>query len=149
METQDFTTAFLVDQTPAEAFDAINNVRGWWTGEIEGDATKLNDEFTYRYKELHYSKHKLIEVVPNKNVVWLVTDSQLNFIHDKSEWTGSKIIFDITGKDGKTQVRFTHEGLVPNVECFNACSNAWSGLINNNLRNLITSGEVQHVPLEG
>ena len=52
MENQNFTSAFSVGQTPEEAFAAINNVRGWWSGEpgIEGSTDKLGDEFTYRYK---------------------------------------------------------------------------------------------------
>ncbi|HXS35911.1 MAG TPA: SRPBCC domain-containing protein, partial [Flavipsychrobacter sp.] len=104
-------------------------------------------EFSYRYKDIHYSKQKLVEVVPNKKVVWLITDSQLNFTEDKSEWTGTKISFDISEKDNKTQVRFTHNGLVPHFECYNGCSNAWTDYINNSLRNLITTGK--GYPTEG
>jgi hypothetical protein len=142
-----FTTAFLVDNTPKEAFDAINNVRGWWSGEIDGNTQKLDDEFSYRYKDIHYSKQKLVEMVPNKKVVWLITDSQLNFTEDKTEWTGTKISFDISEKDNKTQVQFTHNGLVPHFECYNGCSNAWTDYINNSLRNLITTGK--GYPAEG
>ena len=117
MSKQDYTTSFTVDQTPKQAFDAINNVRGWLSGEIEGPTSKLGDEFTYRYKDIHYSKQKLIEVVPDQKVVWLALDSYLNFAEDKTEWNGTKIIFEIARKDGKTEVRFTHQGLVPQIEC--------------------------------
>jgi len=141
MKTSDFTTTISVDQTPQEAFNAINNVRDWWPGEIEGNTTKLNDEFSYRYKKMHYSNQKLVEVIPGKKVIWLVTESSLNFVENKSEWTGTKIIFEIFEKDNKTQVRFTHQGLVPQFECFDACSNAWTDIIRDGLRALITTGK--------
>jgi len=140
---QDFTTTIRVDQTPMEAFDAINNVRAWWPGEIEGNTTKLNDEFTYRYKKIHYSKQKLAEVLPGRKVAWLVTDSSLSFVENKTEWTGTKIIFDISEKNNKTEIRFTHQGLIPKYECFDSCSNAWSEIIRNGLRRLISKGKGQ------
>jgi len=140
---QDFTTTIRVDQTPMEAFDAINNVRAWWPGEIEGNTTKLNDEFTYRYKKIHYSKQKLVEVIPGRKVAWLVTDSSLSFVENKTEWTGTKIIFDISEKNNKTEIRFTHQGLIPKYECFDSCSNAWSEIIRNGLRRLISKGKGQ------
>ncbi|HEY0770616.1 MAG TPA: SRPBCC domain-containing protein, partial [Sphingobacteriaceae bacterium] len=67
--TSDFTATILVDQTPKEVFDAVTNVRGWWSEEIEGNTASLNDEFTYHYEDVHYSKMKLIEVIPNQKVV--------------------------------------------------------------------------------
>jgi regulatory protein YycH of two-component signal transduction system YycFG len=143
MDHRDFTTSIQVDQTPQEAFDAINNVSAWWPGEIEGNTKELNDEFTYRYKKIHYSKQKLVEVIPGKRVVWLVTDSSLNFVENKSEWTGTKIIFEISEKDNRTQVRFTHLGLVPKYECFDSCSNAWTDIVRNGLRDFITTGKGQ------
>jgi len=145
MKTSDFTATLLVDQTPEEVFNAINNVREWWTGEpgVEGSTDKLGDEFTYHYKDLHYSKQKITELIPGKKVVWLITDSKLNFIKDKSEWTGTKISFEISEKNNKTQIRFTHMGLVPDIECYGDCSNAWSSYINTSLRNIITKDKVQ------
>ncbi len=41
MTLTDFSTTLLVDQTPKEVFQAINNVRGWWSEEIEGSTHKL------------------------------------------------------------------------------------------------------------
>ena len=143
MDNYNYTVSFLVDQTPEEAFDAINNVRGWWTENLKGSSQKLDDEFEVQFGDVHYSKQKLIEVVPNKKVVWLVTDSKLNFIQDKSEWTNTKISFEITREGNKTLVTFTHLGLIPGIECYDACSNAWGDYINVSLRKLITTGKGQ------
>jgi uncharacterized protein YndB with AHSA1/START domain len=143
MNNQDFTATISVNQSPEEVFNAITNVRGWWSGEIEGDTGKLGAEFTYRYKDVHRSKHKVTEFVPGKKVVWHVLDSELSFAKDKSEWNGTDIVFGISEKDGKTELRFTHEGLVPRFECYGSCSNAWGMLINENLRKLITTGKSQ------
>ncbi|MGA7852115.1 MAG: SRPBCC domain-containing protein [Candidatus Acidiferrales bacterium] len=140
---ENLTYVFTVDQTPQEAFAAINNVREWWSGEpgIEGSTAKLGDEFTYRYKDIHYSKQKVTEFTPGKKVVWHVLDSSLNFIENKSEWNGTQIIFDIASKGGKTEVRFSHVGLVPEVECYDGCSNAWGSYINGSLKKLIAKGK--------
>jgi hypothetical protein len=141
MTTSDFTTTLLVDQTPTEAFNAINNVRGWWSEEIEGSTEKLNDEFKYHFEDIHSCKMKLIEVIPDKKVVWLVMDNYFKFTKDKSEWIGTKIIFDISKQDNKTQIRFTHQGLVPEYECYDICFDAWTGYIQNSLRSLISTGK--------
>ena len=141
MKTEDFTTSFLVDQSPEEVFDAINNVRGWWSGEIDGSTDSLGDVFTYRYKDVHRTTQKITEFMPGKKVVWHVTDAELSFVKDKTEWNGTDIVFEIAKKDGKTEVRFTHVGLVPAFECYGGCSGAWGFYINDSLRNLIASGK--------
>lgn len=140
---EDLTVSILVNQSPEQVFEAVNNVRGWWTENLEGDSQKLGDEFSVRFWDVHYSKQKLTEVVPGKKVVWLVTDSKLNFIKDTSEWTGTIIIFDISKQGDKTQLTFTHQGLTPDVECFGACSNAWGDYITKSLFDLVTTGKGQ------
>lgn len=139
----------MVDQTPKEVFHAITNVRGWWSEDIEGGTTHLNDVFIYHYKDVHMSKMKLVEVIPDKKVVWLVLDNYFNFTKDKHEWKGNKIIFEITEKGQETELRFTQAGLVPGYECYDICRDAWSNYIKNSLRNLITTGKGQPNPKEG
>lgn len=142
--TKDFTTTFLVNQSPNQVFKAVTNVRGWWQGlyeeEIIGKTQDLHDEFTFRAGGgAHYSKQRLLELVPDKKVVWLVTDGELSFVEKKDEWKGTKIIFDISTKGNKTKVQFTHEGLNPQVECYESCSSAWQMYLDQKLLPLIKS----------
>lgn len=146
MNDQNYGAIFTVDKTPENVFSAINNVRGWWSEDIEGDTDKLNAEFFYRYKDAHHCKMKITELILGKKVVWHVIDNYFNFTEDKSELKDTEIIFEISKKSGKTEVSFTHLGLVPEYECYNVCSDAWGSFIKGSLRNLITTGEGQPNP---
>lgn len=145
MQNQNFSVSFFVDKAPLDVFNAINDVASWWTGEpgVEGKADKIGDGFIYRYTGFHYSKQKVTELIPGKKIVWSVTDSKLDFTKDKSEWTGSSIIFEIFEEHNKTAVRFTHAGLTEDKECYTDCSNAWSSYINGSLKNFIAERKMQ------
>src|ERR1035438_8460467 len=188
MKTKNFTTTITVSQSPKAVFDAINNVRGWWSGEILGRTDKLGEEFTYRYEDLHRTTQKITEfipgkkvvwhvlksrisfvkdmaewngteivfeitqkiteIIPGKKVVWHVLKSRISFVKDMAEWNGTEIVFEITKKSKKTQLRFTHTGLVRSIECYGDCSGAWSYIIKNSLRSLITKGKGQPIGKE-
>ena len=141
MEASNFSTTILVDNSKEEVFNAINDVRSWWQGEVEGNTVALNDEFSYSVPGIHFSKQKIIEFVPNEKIEWLITASKLSFVKDQTEWTGTKIVFEISEVNNKTQVRFSHLGLVPEFECYGDCSNAWGKLIEESLFSLITTGK--------
>jgi uncharacterized protein YndB with AHSA1/START domain len=141
MNNSNLTNVFSVNQSPEEVFDAINDVRAWWSGEIDGRTDARGAEFTYRYKDVHRTTQKITEFVPGKRIVWHVTDSYIGFVQDKSEWDGTDIVFDIARKGDKTEVRFTHVGLVPKIECYGGCSGAWGFYINESLRKLIEAGK--------
>ena len=140
MKANNFQTSITVSATPHEAFGCINNVTKWWTENLEGKSQKQGDEFSVQFADVHYSKQKLIEVIPDRKIVWLITESQLNFIKNKEEWTGTRIEFEITSEGNQTRVQFTQIGLVPEIECYDACSNAW-GQYMYSLYNLITKGK--------
>ena len=143
MKNKNYTTTFSVNETPKEVFAAINNVRGWWSEEIEGRTDKLGAEFNYHYEDVHRCKLKITEFEPGKKIVWHVLDNYFDFTKDKSEWKNTDIVFEIAKKGNKTEVHFTHVGLVPAYECYSVCSDAWGSYIKSSLRNLITKGKGQ------
>jgi hypothetical protein len=135
-----YSTSYTVEQSPDEVYAAVLDVRSWWTGEVEGSTDDVGAEFTYRHPPQHYSRQRVTELEPGRRVVWQVIDSNLSFVSVPDEWTGSEIVFDIAAVDGGTELRFTHVGLVPDVECYGACSTGWRHYVSGSLHSLITTG---------
>jgi hypothetical protein len=140
MRGTSYTTSFSVDRTPDQVFDAINDVRGWWMTRVEGDNRAVGDEFSYRVPGIHFCRMRVTELAAGEKVVWRVVDNHMGFIEDQSEWKGTEIRFELAATDGGTEVRFTHEGLVPSYECCDVCRNAWSFYVGDSLRRLAATG---------
>jgi len=146
MKHQDFTTTVLVEATPQQVFGAVNNVRGWWSENISGDTSRPGSEFLYQYQDVHRAKMKIAESIPDQKVVWHVLDNYFQFTKDKNEWTGTYVIFEISVKGNQTQLTFTHQGLVPEYECFTVCRDAWTHYIQGSLKELILTGKGKPTP---
>jgi hypothetical protein len=147
MKTQDFTTVLRVYQTPEEVFNAINNVRGWWSEPIEGKTDELNSEFSHRDRTLCV-KMKITQLSPQK-IVWDIVESHNNeFLENINEWDGTRIVFEVNGKAEKTEIRFTHEGLIPQFECYKVCSKAWDFFISTSLKDLLETGKGEPIAIE-
>ena len=149
MDNRNYTATITVKKNPSEVFKAIQNFRGWWSEDIEGNTDKLNEVFFYHYKDVHLCKVKLIEADPDKKLVYQVLDNQFSFTKDKTEWINTKLIFDITSDGKTTTVKFTHDGLVPDYECYEICKDSWSNYIKKSLYDYITTGKGQPNPKEG
>lgn len=139
MNDQNFTVGFTTDKTPQQVYDAILNVRGWWSHDIDGDTDKLGD-FHYRFKDIHRCHLRITELVPGKKVVWHVVKNYFSFTKDQQEWTGDDIIFEIKQNNGKTELKLTQVGLNPKQECYGACSDGWTTYITDSLKSLVETG---------
>lgn len=136
MENKNFQYGFTTSKKSSEVFAYLINPKNWWVGlfgeTIEGKSENVNDEFSFRAGNgVHYSNQRLIELVANQKIVWLVTESNLSFLKNTNEWAGTKICFDIEQVGDKTKATFTHIGLVPPIECYGGCSSAWTQYLQN------------------
>lgn len=136
MDNKNFQFSFITPKNKSEVFAYLINPENWWAGlfdeTIVGKSIAVNDEFSFRAGDgVHYSNQKLIVLEADKKIVWEITESNLSFLKNTSEWTGTKISFDIEQEGDQTKVTFTHQGLVPEFECYGSCSNAWTRYLQN------------------
>jgi len=138
-QTAKYRVTIEVTKSASEVFNHLtNDVSKFWPEEFEGESSGFNDEFVFRSGGSHYSKNKVIELVPDKKVVWLVTDSIRKT--DNFEWTGTKMIFDLTSKGSNTHLKFTYDGIVPEDE-FDRLVQVCDMVIKERLFNLLTNGD--------
>ncbi len=139
---QSYTATIEVPKAPHHVFECICDTSKWWGGkDLQGSTSRLNDEFTITHGDVHYSKQRVIEVVPDRRIVWLITESRLAWLEgDKHEWTNTRLIFEIAPRGDKSVLRFTHDGLVPEKECYGRCTQEGWRVIVEWLFRFITEG---------
>lgn len=141
MENKNFHRTITVNASAAEAMKKISQVNLWWAKNFKGSAAQLNDKFTVSFGET-FVDFLVSELVPNKKVVWTVTDCNLHWIKAKKEWKNTQVVFEISPENNnETRIDFTHIGLVPGVECYNDCEVGWNGHITISLANFINEGK--------
>jgi predicted lipoprotein with Yx(FWY)xxD motif len=136
----DFTASFTTDRSRDEVFAAIRDVRGWWSESVRGASAERGDSFRFEVPGVHTCTMTLTEVAPGERMVWHVTDSWVVFAADTAEWEDTDVVFTLADRDGRTVVTFTHVGLSPAVECYDLCTDAWTGFVTGSLKQLIETG---------
>lgn len=142
----DFTATIDVPQTPEKVFAAALDQRAWWSAAIEGPTDHVGTEFRHEVPDMHWCTFRIAALDRPRHLSWLALDSWLTFTDPKGEWNGTTVRFDIAQRDGLTEPTFTHEGLTPEFDCYDLCSNAWTGYVTGSLRYLITTGVGQPNP---
>ncbi len=140
MDNKDYRRSFTANVTAKKAFDNIVNVAGWWTSSFKGSAKNVNDVFGVTFGETKVD-FKVIEAVPYKRLVWLVTDCYLDWLKNKTEWTGTKLVWDILEEKNSVRIDMTHLGLVPGIECYKDCEAGWNQYLGESLPKLISGDE--------
>ena len=141
MEQNHFNSSITAKIGAADAIKKIGHVPEWWGITYSGDSRKQNDKFVIKMGGESFFDVTVAELIPGKKVVWLVTDCYMPWYDDKKEWANTKLIFDLSENNGETTVRFTHEGLTPDIACYNDCRKGWTHWIQTSLFSYLTTGE--------
>jgi len=80
-----YQTKIQIDHSPVEAFFKLTQVSIWWTKDFEGSSAQPGDEFIICHPGAHYAKHKVVEFIPGQKLVWLVTESKLDWLEKQDE----------------------------------------------------------------
>jgi hypothetical protein len=137
----DFSISTVIAGSSAEVFAAVLDAKGWWNEAIDGPTARVGDEFGFEVEGLHRTRIRVTDVSPDRRIEWLVVDNHFGFVTDQSEWVGDRMVFDLVPVDDGTEVTFTQFGLVPELECYDVCSNAWSFFVRDSLRQLAERGQ--------
>ncbi len=140
MKPQNYSSSISVNLSPQETLERISRVSDWWTASVTGSSRVPGDKFGVRWGET-FVDFEVAEMIPDERVVWLVTDCNLAFITDKTEWKNTKVVWDLSQENGKTRVTMTHVGLVPGVECYANCEAGWNFYFTKSLLKLLTEGK--------
>src|SRR5277367_3662384 len=100
MANKNFHRVITVNASAKEVMKRISQVNLWWAKNFSGSAEKLNDKFTVRFGDT-FVDFLISEWVPNKKVVWKVTDCNLHWIKAKKEWNDTEVVFEILPEKNK------------------------------------------------
>lgn len=137
MKQQDYNITITAAISAEEAFEKISNVADWWTKSFKGKAKEAGDTFTIQFGETRVA-FEIVEAARPKKIVWRVTNSYLHWLNNKDEWQGTKIVWEVSSKNKRTQITMTHVGLTPGIECYYNCVKGWDEYINESLLKLLT-----------
>jgi hypothetical protein len=143
MKEQDYQSSFTANVSPGEALEKISRVSEWWGKNFEGESQEVNDVFTVRFGDVGGDKYtaKVAEIVPEKEIIWEFIDTYQGWVKNPTEWVGTKILWEVTPQKDGVEVKMTHVGLAPQLECFGECKKAWTYLTQESLSQFLNEGE--------
>ncbi len=99
-----------------------DDLERWWGTRIERHA----DGFTIRFN----NSHAQFRFEPSENPLafsWACTDAHMivEDVPDAAEWVGTRLVWTVEPRGDGSRVTLTHEGLGPQIDCFDVCRRGW------------------------
>ncbi len=126
---------FHIDAPRANVFEAIDTIKGlseWWTLQTSGD-TALEGEIAFRFGDNPGFKMKVTQKAQDEAIAW-------ECISGPPDWIGTRVSFHLDENEGKTRIRFAHDGWQKQDDFYAACSFSWGNYMSS-LRKLCQTGK--------
>lgn len=136
-----YQNSMIIPASAAEIFAALTTkISAWWTESVEGSAKNSNDWFTVRFGNT-FKAFEVEEMIPGKKIIWKCIDARIDIpaLENKSEWAGTKIVWEMYPENGATKLDMTHYGLTPSFECYTICESGWKQFLGS-LKSLLDTG---------
>lgn len=137
-----YSTEILISAKPESVYTAITkDIDKWWT-ELSNQALQVGDQLVVRFEETTSWMMTVSEALHGRSLVWKVAEANhdLEDLTKKDEWKGTTIQWKIVQYETGSKVTLTHQGLVPELECFEICQAGW-GYFLRSLKGYLETGK--------
>ncbi len=125
---ESYTNTLRIQASAHDLYEAVTTapgIKGWWMS----NTVASGDEITVRWGDDGFSTLRLVDCVPDKRVgwEWIAQNYPVEGTTQTDEWVGTKVSFAIQANDnGSSTLVFTHQGLTPQLVCYDQCHMGWN-----------------------
>lgn len=145
-KSKDYQKSVLIAGNRLGVFKAITERIDEWWGTVDRQPSAEGVAFKVSFGEAFW-RFKVIDFQRGSRISWeCITSNQMHagLMGIKEEWLGTKLHWELSEQtDGMTTLSFTHEGLVPDFNCYEVCSDAWGFFVGMSLKELVEQGAGQ------
>lgn len=138
-----YTTKVLIKGSKEQIFDAISqHVQKWW-GNTDCTVSGIDDEFITSFDKTYW-KFKISKFEPFTEIVWKCIDAShihAGYNEIEKEWIGTSVQWLLEeSNQNETILHFTHNGLIPELNCYEICFPAWERFVTKSLKSFVEMG---------
>ncbi len=146
MTQQSYQQTILVNASPEEAYRALTTgYDHWWTKTQGKSFNELGDQIKFTFPpNASFWTMEAKTLIPGKLVELECVDAYHLIVGkpeaSQTEWLGTTMIWSIKADGNKTSVNFTHDGLTPNLHCYDICEAGWNMFFVESLKAYLDTG---------
>lgn len=146
MTQQSYTKSIDVQARPSAAFEAVTRgVAHWWT-RPDQPLTQIGDRAKFTFPPgVSYWTFELSHMERPTHAEWTCVDAL--HVHAgqpkeiETEWLNTKVVWSITAQAGGSRIEMQHQGLSPDLLCYDICEAGWDMFFLGSLKQYLDTGQ--------